>query len=301
MRSRTVYVALAASWLASGCHAVRYISPEAAVDGAQKGEVHKTFAHSLLFGAIPVGPVNLGEYCQDTGLYSLRSSTGPFGYLMGALTFGVWTPHRVKITCNAPGFDPIPGPVEEAITWEEVAPPMPIAPPVAVAPPPPAPTSDTAVSVQVTVQPPPPAPLAMPAAPPLPAAPVAPPLAEPVAAEPVEVEVLAVEAPPEPVAAQLAPVEEDAIVITASVPGPSLDRPSGTDVVVEDLAPAPEPELLAVVPSPTLATVGGDALAKVPTEGPVRLVDLRDPNALLHEAEIHVVEVPDGPTVVIVR
>ncbi len=263
------------SLVASGCQSVRYTSPESAAHGARKGEVHKTFAHSFLLGAIPAGSIPLDGWCPETGVHTIRSFVGPFGYLMTGLSLGIWTPSRVKVYCNDIPL-PVEGDADDAVValgealisepWESVAPPMPV-PPVPPGPP-----------VVVVPPPAPPAPLVAPAPP-------APPVAL---------------TPPAPLAV--------AVSVTAEpLPVPVAETPAAEGATTEPVAaavppPVPDPEAAPIpVNAPTLATLSSPVVVSAPGEGTIRLVDLRTGEAPLEASQVEVVEVPDGPTVVIVR
>ncbi|MCB9680192.1 MAG: hypothetical protein H6733_01870 [Alphaproteobacteria bacterium] len=108
-----------------GCLSVKYSAQRSIDAGASRGDVHRTWQHSLFLGLIPVSAVPLDSYCPDTGVLHVRSQVGPLGMLATVATLGVWTPTRVKVTCAdwpAVAMGPFASP--EA-AWDAVTPPGP--------------------------------------------------------------------------------------------------------------------------------------------------------------------------------
>ena len=82
----------------TGCYHVKYHN--SAVDTADKGRVDRVYQHSVLWGAVTFGSVDLGGHCRDTAIKAVDSHIGGLGLLGFWLTGGFWAPMRVKITCT---------------------------------------------------------------------------------------------------------------------------------------------------------------------------------------------------------
>lgn len=169
--------------LLQGCVSTKLVHGDQVAFGAEKGRVHKTWAHSIFWGLVPVKAVDLDGYCERTGVLQVRSHTGPVALLAQVVTLGVWTPSRVRITCvDAP---PQPWVAQaEAEPWPEPV----VAPEPAMAPEPePAMAPEPVVAVAAPVPPTPPvAPAPVAPTPPAPAMTVVPPPSAPALGLPVD-------------------------------------------------------------------------------------------------------------------
>jgi len=82
--------------LLTGCYTVKFTNPQTAMDS--RGEAYHLWTHSLFWGIIPLGRVNMSQ-CGNAGVRSMKSQIGGLGLLAYALTGGIWAPMHVKITC----------------------------------------------------------------------------------------------------------------------------------------------------------------------------------------------------------
>lgn len=85
--------------LLSGCYSVKYYNPDTTYD--RRGETHQQWVHSLFWGSVSLGKVNLGA-CGDRGIKHMKSRIGGLGLIAYALTGGIWTPMNVKFVCARP-------------------------------------------------------------------------------------------------------------------------------------------------------------------------------------------------------
>lgn len=94
---RRVIAALLVGMFSSGCYTVHFKGVEAA--GQPGGQSFHQWTHSLFWGLIPLGKVNVDQ-CGNAGIKRMKSQVGGLGLIGYALTGGIWTPMHVKITCG---------------------------------------------------------------------------------------------------------------------------------------------------------------------------------------------------------
>lgn len=99
MKSKPAILVLALALL-SGCYTVKFKGVDAAGDPG--GESFHQWTHSLFWGLVPLGRVNIDQ-CGQAGIKRMKSQIGGLGLLGYALTGGIWTPMHVKVTCARPG------------------------------------------------------------------------------------------------------------------------------------------------------------------------------------------------------
>lgn len=86
--------------LCVSCYTVRFGNAETAYTSV--GKSYHVWTHSLFWGILPLGRVNIDQ-CGDYGMKRMKSQMGGLGLLAYSLTGGIWTPMHVKITCAGPG------------------------------------------------------------------------------------------------------------------------------------------------------------------------------------------------------
>jgi hypothetical protein len=84
----------------SGCYTVKLVDPS--YMGREVTKTDHAWAHSLFWGFVPLGTVDLGV-CGEDEVRSVKTQIGGLGLVAYVLTVGIWTPMHVKITCVAPG------------------------------------------------------------------------------------------------------------------------------------------------------------------------------------------------------
>lgn len=98
---------LAVVFLASGCYHARIetgLTPSAQV-------VEKTFASGWIYGLVPPSTVEAGQECPN-GVAVVETELSFVNQLVSALTFGIYTPMHIKVTCAAGGTSSLSAPAE---------------------------------------------------------------------------------------------------------------------------------------------------------------------------------------------
>lgn len=79
----------------SGCYKATFIRDAKAV----RGEEHDQWTTFFLYGLIGTDEVDVKEFCPDGNAAVIRTG-GNFGTgFVGAITFGIYTPRKVYVTC----------------------------------------------------------------------------------------------------------------------------------------------------------------------------------------------------------
>ena len=93
MRLRLLAVGVAAIAL-TGCYRVTVVT------GAQPSAtvIDKPFQHSFVYGLVPPAEINTREQCPN-GLSKVVTEQSFINGLVGALTWSIYTPIHVNITC----------------------------------------------------------------------------------------------------------------------------------------------------------------------------------------------------------
>ena len=93
MRARTLLVALAAFSL-SGCyHATIETGLATSADS-----VHVPWAHSFIYGLVPPATVSAAAKCKN-GVAKVETQMSFLNGLVGAITWGIYTPMTITVTC----------------------------------------------------------------------------------------------------------------------------------------------------------------------------------------------------------
>lgn len=83
----------------SGCYKATFIRDAKAV----RGEEHDQWTTFFLYGLIGTEEVDVKEFCPDGNAAVIRTG-GNFGTgFVGAITFGIYTPRKVYVTCAKGG------------------------------------------------------------------------------------------------------------------------------------------------------------------------------------------------------
>jgi hypothetical protein len=98
MKRASIAGALAATLLLSGCF------HQVVETGLPAGgnTVTKAWAPSFIFGLVAGQPIDVRRECPSGIAYASTRMTFPNG-LVGLITFGLFTPHAVKVTCAGRG------------------------------------------------------------------------------------------------------------------------------------------------------------------------------------------------------
>ena len=99
MRSALTALLFVSATALSGCYTTRLVYAESA---GRAGANYETWSHSLFWGIVPLGKVNLDGYCGEAGIRRVKTQIGGIGLVANFLTAGIWTPMHVHIVCNAP-------------------------------------------------------------------------------------------------------------------------------------------------------------------------------------------------------
>lgn len=82
---------------ASGCYKATFIRDPQAV----KGEEHDEWTSFFIFGLAGTAHIDVHEFCPSGNVAQVRTG-GNFGTgLVSVLTFGIYTPRKVYVTCAA--------------------------------------------------------------------------------------------------------------------------------------------------------------------------------------------------------
>jgi hypothetical protein len=60
--------------------------------------VSKPWTNTFIFGLVPAQPIDVSKQCP-TGVATVETQMSPVNGLVSIITFGLYTPHDVKITC----------------------------------------------------------------------------------------------------------------------------------------------------------------------------------------------------------
>lgn len=96
--AKPLFLAILLTLTFSGCYTTRMVYPSS----DRGGGAHNFWSHSLFWGIVPLGKVNLEGYCGDAGVYSIKTQIGGVGLLANWLTAGIWTPMHVRVVCASP-------------------------------------------------------------------------------------------------------------------------------------------------------------------------------------------------------
>ncbi|MGZ6098986.1 MAG: Bor family protein [Myxococcaceae bacterium] len=81
-----------------GCYHANIETGRAA--GSQR--IEKEWASGFLWGLVPPDPISAQETCTD-GVSKVETQHSFLNGLVGGLTFGIYTPIDITVTCAAPG------------------------------------------------------------------------------------------------------------------------------------------------------------------------------------------------------
>jgi hypothetical protein len=98
-------VLLAVVLVASGCYHARIetgLTPSAQV-------VEESFASGWIYGLVPPSTVEAGEQCPN-GVAVVETQLSFVNQLVTAITFGIYTPMHIKVTCAAGGTSSLAAP-----------------------------------------------------------------------------------------------------------------------------------------------------------------------------------------------
>jgi len=95
---KRIIVVAASCWLlVCGCYVATVDMKKTA------GKVNtQTFASSWLFGLVPPPTVDAAALCPE-GVSMVETQHSFLNYVVGAITFGIYTPIQIKVTCAASG------------------------------------------------------------------------------------------------------------------------------------------------------------------------------------------------------
>lgn len=91
----------------AGCYHARIetgLTPSAQV-------YEQTFASGWIYGLVPPSTVEAAEQCPN-GVAIVETELSFVNQLVSALTFGIYTPMHIKVTCAASGTSALPAPSE---------------------------------------------------------------------------------------------------------------------------------------------------------------------------------------------
>lgn len=69
--------------------------------------IHQKFASSWVYGLVPPKTVMAAEKCQH-GVALVETQYSFLNWLVGAVTFGIYTPMEIKVTCASGGNADLP-------------------------------------------------------------------------------------------------------------------------------------------------------------------------------------------------
>jgi Bor protein len=69
--------------------------------------VEKEWVSSWIFGLVPAEPIDVRRQCPS-GVATVETQQSFPNALVGAVTFGIYTPQSVKVTCATGGGSPLP-------------------------------------------------------------------------------------------------------------------------------------------------------------------------------------------------
>jgi hypothetical protein len=80
--------------------------------------ISQPWASAFVFGLVPPKTVEAREQCGAAGVARVESQISFLNGLVSALTFSIFTPMQIDVTC-AQGASPVPVPAPEPPTFEE--------------------------------------------------------------------------------------------------------------------------------------------------------------------------------------
>jgi hypothetical protein len=90
----------AVAWLAvtAGCYkATFYRDPQ-----VTSGDQHEAWTDFFLFGLVGSETVDVGRYCPPNSVAMVRTGANAGTGFISIITLGIYTPHKVYVTCAAP-------------------------------------------------------------------------------------------------------------------------------------------------------------------------------------------------------
>lgn len=82
--------------------------------------IDRPFASSWVYGLVPPSTVNAAAQCPD-GVAVVETRLSFVNQLVGALTFGIYTPMHIKVTCAAAGSAALPAGAEPVAVAPEAS------------------------------------------------------------------------------------------------------------------------------------------------------------------------------------
>lgn len=107
---------LAVVLVASGCYHARIetgLTPSAQV-------IDKPFASGWIYGLVPPSTVEAGEECPN-GVAIVETELSFVNQLVSAITFGIYSPMHIKVTCAAGGTSSLSAPAESVAVAQEAS------------------------------------------------------------------------------------------------------------------------------------------------------------------------------------
>jgi hypothetical protein len=102
----------AVAWLAvtAGCYkATFYQNPQ-----VTSGDQHEEWTDFFLFGLVGNQSIEVGRYCPPNSVAVVRTGANAGTGFVSVITLGIYTPHKVYVTCAAPAraeYPSAPGPL----------------------------------------------------------------------------------------------------------------------------------------------------------------------------------------------
>ena len=95
-RKHTLPAVAAIALLSAGCY-------HATVDTGvtPTAETHEIWAHSWIYGLVPPSEVDARTRCDGARAAKVETKISFLNGLVGALTFSIYTPMTIEITCGA--------------------------------------------------------------------------------------------------------------------------------------------------------------------------------------------------------
>ena len=78
----------------SGCYHASVV-----FDNEPSTRVETVWAHSFVYGLVPPEEVDAEEVCGSRGAHSIETQISFVNGLVGALTFSIYTPMTITVTC----------------------------------------------------------------------------------------------------------------------------------------------------------------------------------------------------------
>ena len=107
---------LAVVLIASGCYHARIetgLTPSAQV-------IEQSFASGWIYGLVPPSTVKAGEQCPN-GVAIVETELSFVNQLVNAITFGIYTPMHIKVTCAAGGSASLATPAESVAVAQDAS------------------------------------------------------------------------------------------------------------------------------------------------------------------------------------